>query len=309
MREAMDGSRGSSHGHRDGRAGPARGGARPGCGVRPWRAAGRPGEGALGAHRERRVGRAPGRASGRGQAREPARGHLARDGAEGHLEGGDGDRAAIPGAEPGGRGLEAAATRAVRGRDPARHRRGPSASRSAERDRPREQEPRCSVGWECPIFCAWGCRQDGRRRAPPGPQRRDDPRSGLEAFDGTWGRGHAPIARARRCAREEVALGLALGPEVRRVIDATDAVGTLVRVTREATGTRGPFPSERAAERPIRLASERTRGRRVASEDGRRRSARSPSCPTTASSRSAAEGRRVETDRWPMHGTPDTLRP
>ena len=52
----------------------------------------------------------------------------------------------------------------------------------------------------------------------------------------------------------EVIPFFAFSPEIRRVIDTTNAVESLNRVIRKAIKTRGSFPSEQAAETLIYLA-------------------------------------------------------
>ena len=79
-------------------------------------------------------------------------------------------------------------------------------------------------------------------------------REALEAFDAEWGRWYPSIAQARRRTWQEVIPFFAFSPEIRRVIDTTNAVESLNRVIQKATKTRGCFPSEEAAEKLIYLA-------------------------------------------------------
>jgi putative transposase len=76
----------------------------------------------------------------------------------------------------------------------------------------------------------------------------------LETFDEQWGQRFAVITQAWLNAREHVTPFLAFPPEVRRVIDTTNAIEALNRQLRKALKTKGHFPNEEAARKLIYLA-------------------------------------------------------
>jgi putative transposase len=76
----------------------------------------------------------------------------------------------------------------------------------------------------------------------------------LERFDEKWGKRFPVITQAWLDAWEYVIPFLGFPPEVRRVIDTTNAIEALNRQLRKAIKTKGHFPNEEAARKLIYLA-------------------------------------------------------
>jgi putative transposase len=76
----------------------------------------------------------------------------------------------------------------------------------------------------------------------------------LEAFEEKRGKQIPVISQAWRAAWEHVTPFIAFPPELRRVIYTTNAIEALNRQLRKAVKTKGHFPTEDAARKPIYLA-------------------------------------------------------
>jgi putative transposase len=82
----------------------------------------------------------------------------------------------------------------------------------------------------------------------------DAAEAALHAFDERWGKRFPVITQAWLNAWEQVIPFMTFGPEVRRVIYTTNAIEALNRQLRKAIKTKGHFPNEDAARKPIYLA-------------------------------------------------------
>src|SRR5436190_21066024 len=82
----------------------------------------------------------------------------------------------------------------------------------------------------------------------------DAAQAALEAFDEKWGSRFPVITQAWLNAWEYVTPFLAFPPELRRVVYTTNAIEALNRQLRKAIKTKGHFPNEEAAKKPIYLA-------------------------------------------------------
>jgi putative transposase len=96
----------------------------------------------------------------------------------------------------------------------------------------------------------------------------DAAQTALAAFDQKRGKQPPVMAQARRDAREHLIPFPAFPEEIRRVTYTTNAIEALNRQPRKAIKTKGHFPNEQAAPKPIHLAITnavpqwtRTRGR------------------------------------------------
>jgi putative transposase len=86
-----------------------------------------------------------------------------------------------------------------------------------------------------------------------GRRRRRGP-AALEAFEDKWASQIPAIGQAWRNSWEYITPFLAFEPEMRRVIHTTDAIEALNRQLPKAIKTKGSFPSEDAARKPVYLA-------------------------------------------------------
>jgi putative transposase len=82
----------------------------------------------------------------------------------------------------------------------------------------------------------------------------DTAKEALEQFDQRWGERFPSITKSWNDAWEQGIPFLAFPPEVRRVIQTTNAIEALNRQLRKAINTKGHFPNEEAASKLIYLA-------------------------------------------------------
>jgi len=87
-------------------------------------------------------------------------------------------------------------------------------------------------------------------------------RERLEDFDrGPWGQKYPAIAQSWRRNWEQVIPFFACAPEVRKILDPTNAIESLNAQVRKAVRIRGHFPSEEAATKLIWLVLRKIQAR------------------------------------------------
>jgi putative transposase len=85
----------------------------------------------------------------------------------------------------------------------------------------------------------------------------DAAQDALAAFDQAWGERYRMIAESWRSRWEYITPFLALPADLRRAVYTTNSIENLNRQIRKAIKTRGHFPDEQAATKPIYLAIQR----------------------------------------------------
>ena len=105
-------------------------------------------------------------------------------------------------------------------------------------------------------FCGWKDRKAVAKDLKRIYQATDDTEAekALADFDAEWGLKSPSIAPSWRRAWQEVIPFFAFPPAVRKIIYATNAFESLMRVTHKTTKTRGSFPTDAVATKLIYLA-------------------------------------------------------